>query len=97
MGGSYSGQALELIRPETAVSVLGHALARASGVMSLGMGVGGQDTGGEEDDTNRGDKRLKPSRAGSKPHKKNLPFPATECRMGSEACQYQKQKRRQTF
>ena len=55
MGGSYSGQALELIRPEATVFVFRHALACASGIMSLGMGVGGQDTGGEEDETNKND------------------------------------------
>jgi len=58
MGGSYSGQALELIRPEATVFVFRHALTCASDIMSLGMGVGGQDTGGEEDDTNRDDKNF---------------------------------------
>jgi hypothetical protein len=58
LDGTYSGQALEFIRPEATVFVFRHALARASGIMNLGMGVSGQDTGGEEDDTNRDDKNF---------------------------------------
>jgi hypothetical protein len=68
MGGSYSGQALELIRPEATVFVFRHALACASGIMSLGRGVSGKGAGEKEDETNKEDEMFKPSQVGLRYH-----------------------------
>jgi hypothetical protein len=68
LGWSYSGQALEFIRPEATVFVFRHALACASGIMSLGRGVGGKGAGEKEDKSNKECGMLKPSQAGLRYH-----------------------------